>query len=50
MDPLLEALEIGIRGYVLRSSAVTDIADGVRRVAGGEKGLKREQQKLIRRR
>jgi DNA-binding NarL/FixJ family response regulator len=29
MDLLLEALEIGIRGYVLKSSAATDIAEGV---------------------
>lgn len=36
MDLLEEALEIGIRGYVLKSSAATDIAEGVRRVAGGE--------------
>ncbi len=36
MDLLLEALEMGIRGYVLKSSAVTDIAEGVRRVAGGD--------------
>jgi DNA-binding NarL/FixJ family response regulator len=36
MDLLLEALEMGIRAYVLKSSAVTDIAEGVRRVAGGD--------------
>lgn len=36
MDLLEEALEIGVRGYVLKSSAVTEIAEGVRRVADGD--------------
>lgn len=36
IDLLEEALEIGIRGYILKSSAATDIADGVRRVASGD--------------
>jgi len=47
MDLLLEALEIGIRGYVLKSSAVTDIADGVRRVAGGDTYFSPEVHRML---
>lgn len=34
-DLLYEAIDLGIRGYIVKSSAVTDVAEGVRRVAGG---------------
>ncbi len=47
MDLLLEALEIGIRGYVLKSSAATDLAEGVRRVAGGETYFSPEVQRML---
>ena len=47
MDLLLEALEMGIRGYVLKSSAVTDIADGVRRVAGGDTYFSPEVHRML---
>ncbi len=35
MDLLLEALDIGVWGYVLKSSVASDICEGVRRAAGG---------------
>jgi DNA-binding NarL/FixJ family response regulator len=35
VDLLYEALDLGIRGYILKSSAATDVAEGARRVAGG---------------
>lgn len=47
MDLLLEALEMGIRGYVLKSSAATDIADGVRRVAGGDTYFSPEVHRML---
>jgi DNA-binding NarL/FixJ family response regulator len=47
MDLLLEALEMGIRGYVFKSSAVTDIADGVRRVAGGDTYFSPEVHRML---
>ena len=34
-DLLYKAIDLGIRGYIIKSSAVTDVAEGVRRVAGG---------------
>ena len=34
-DLLFEALDLGVRGYIFKSSAVSDVADAVRRVAGG---------------
>lgn len=33
-DLLYEALELGVRGYILKGSAATDVAESVRRVAG----------------
>ncbi|RRA48465.1 response regulator transcription factor [Acidipila sp. EB88] len=34
-DLLYEALDLGVRGYILKSSAVSEIAEAVRRVTGG---------------
>jgi DNA-binding NarL/FixJ family response regulator len=47
MDLLLEALEMGVRGYVLKSSAVMDIVDGVRRVAGGDTYFSPEVHRML---
>lgn len=47
VDLLQEALEIGVRGYVLKSSAATDIAEGVRRVAEGDSYLSPEVQQML---
>jgi DNA-binding NarL/FixJ family response regulator len=47
MDLLLEALEIGIRGYVLKSSAATNIAEGARRVAGGDTYFSPEVHRML---
>jgi DNA-binding NarL/FixJ family response regulator len=49
VDLLQEALEIGVRGYVLKSSAATDIAEGVRRVAEGDSYLTPEVQQMLQR-
>ena len=38
-DLISEALELGVRGYMLKSSPVTDLIEGVRRVASGESNL-----------
>lgn len=46
-DFLLEALEIGVRGYVLKTSAASDIADGVRRVAGGDTYFSPEVHRML---
>lgn len=48
MDLFREALEMGIRGYVLKGSAVSDIAEGVRRVAAGGTYFRPEMQELQR--
>jgi DNA-binding NarL/FixJ family response regulator len=48
MDLLSEALEIGVRGYVLKSSAATDIAEGIRRVASGDSYFSDEVQQMLR--
>lgn len=34
-DLLYEALDLGVRGYILKGSAASDVAEGVRRVNGG---------------
>jgi DNA-binding NarL/FixJ family response regulator len=47
VDLLQEALEIGVRGYVLKISAATDIAEGVRRVAAGDSYLSPEVQQML---
>ncbi|KAA6465231.1 response regulator transcription factor [Acidobacteria bacterium AB60] len=47
-DLLEEALEIGVRGYFLKSSAAIDIAEGIRRVANGDSYFSREVQQLLR--
>jgi DNA-binding NarL/FixJ family response regulator len=48
MDLLSEALEVGVRGYVLKSSAATDIAEGIRRVASGDSYFSDEVQQMLR--
>jgi DNA-binding NarL/FixJ family response regulator len=47
VDLLQEALEIGVPGYVLKISAATDIAEGVRRVAEGDSYLSPEVQQML---
>jgi DNA-binding NarL/FixJ family response regulator len=47
MDLLLEALEMGTQGYVLKSSAATDIGEGVRRVAGGDTYFSPEVHRML---
>jgi DNA-binding NarL/FixJ family response regulator len=47
VDLLQEALEIGVRGYVLKSSAATDIAEGVKRVAEGDSYLSPEVLQML---
>ena len=42
IDLLQEALALGVSGYVWKSSAATDVAEGVRRVAAGETFLSPE--------
>lgn len=34
-DLLYEALDLGVRGYILKGSAASDVAEGARRVYGG---------------
>jgi len=50
VDLLEEALEIGVRGYVLKISAATDIAEGVRRVAAGDSYLSPEVHQILQQR
>jgi DNA-binding NarL/FixJ family response regulator len=47
MDLLHEALEIGVQGYILKSSAANEIADGVRRVAGGDTFFSEEVRHML---
>jgi DNA-binding NarL/FixJ family response regulator len=47
-DLLQEALELGVRGYVLKISAATDIAEGVRSVAAGDSYFSPEVRQLLR--
>ncbi len=47
VDLLHEALEIGVRGYVLKISAATDIAEGVRRVVAGDSYLSPEVHQML---
>lgn len=47
---VLEALEAGVRGYILKSRAVEDLATAVHQVAGGELFLGRGlSQKIVQR-
>jgi DNA-binding NarL/FixJ family response regulator len=46
-DLLHEALDLGVRGYILKSSAVTEIAEGIRRVAGGGSYLSEAAQQML---
>ena len=34
-DLIAEAMDLGVRGYIIKSSAVMEIVEGVRRVSGG---------------
>ena len=34
-DLLFQALELGVRGYIFKGSAASDVAEGARRVSGG---------------
>jgi len=47
IDLLYEALNLGIRGYIPKSSAVTDVAEGARRVAGGGSYLSEAVQQAL---
>ena len=46
-DLLYEALDLGVRGYILKSSAVSDVAEGARRVAGGGSYLSEAVQQAL---
>lgn len=46
-DLVFEALALGIRGYILKSSAAIDVAEAVRRVAGGGSYLSEDVQRTI---
>ena len=41
-DLVAEAMELGVRGYVIKSSAVIEVVEAVRRVAGGGSYLSQE--------
>ncbi len=41
-DLIAEALELGVRGYIIKSSAVVEVVEAVRRVAGGGSYLSQE--------
>ena len=41
-DLITEALELGVRGYIVKSSAVIEVVEAVRRVAGGGSYLSQE--------
>lgn len=41
-DLIAEAMELGVRGYIIKSSAVVEIVEAVRRVAGGGSYLSEE--------
>ncbi len=47
VDLLYEALDLGIRGYIIKSSAATDVAEGARRVAGGGSYLSEAVQQAL---
>jgi len=47
VDLLEEALALGVRGYVLKSSAAADIAEGIRRVSGGDTYFSAEVQHML---
>ena len=46
-DFLFEALELGVRGYVFKSSAATDVAAAARRVYGGRSYLSADVQQAL---
>lgn len=48
-DFLFAALDLGVRGYIFKSSAATDIAEAVRRVAGGGSYLSANVQQALER-
>ncbi|WP_419805980.1 response regulator transcription factor [Terriglobus sp.] len=41
-DLIAEALDLGVRGYIIKSSAVVQVVEAVRRVAGGGSYLSQE--------
>ena len=41
-DLIAEAIELGVRGYIIKSSAVIEVVEAVRRVAGGGSYLSQE--------
>lgn len=47
VDLLYESLDLGIRGYILKSSAAIDVAEGARRVAGGGSYLSEAVQQAL---
>lgn len=46
-DLLFEALDLGVRGYILKGSAVSDVVEGVRRVSGGGSYLSEAVQQAL---
>lgn len=48
-DLLFAALDLGVRGYILKGSAVSDVAEAVRRVSGGGSFLSATVQEAIQR-
>ena len=50
VDLLFGALDLGVRGYILKSSAIADVVEGVHRVALGGSFLSEGMQMLLARR
>ncbi len=46
-DLLFEALELGVRGYIFKGSAASDVAEGARRVSGGGSYLSEAVQQAL---
>lgn len=46
-DLLFQALELGVRGYIFKGSAASDVAEGARRVSGGGSYLSAAVQQAV---
>ena len=46
-DLLFQALELGVRGYIFKGSAASDVAEGARRVSGGGSYLSEAVQQAL---
>ena len=46
-DLIAEAMELGVRGYIIKSSAVIEVVEAVRRVAGGGSYLSQEAMETL---